>query len=147
MVPFMASRVLLVNPPIYDFSAYDFWLKPYGLLRVAGYLRDRAELTLYDYLDRRHPSVNGLLRGDRWGRGQFPCEVVPTPNVLAPIPRRYRRYGLSRALFQQFLQEHGPFDFALVQTVMTYWYLGVQEVLEDLRRFCPSTRIVLGGVY
>ena len=33
----MKPRILLVNPPIYDFSAYDFWLKPYGLLRVAGY--------------------------------------------------------------------------------------------------------------
>jgi pyruvate-formate lyase-activating enzyme len=72
---------------------------------------------------------------------------VPTPSVLTPISRRYRRYGLERIHFQQFLQEHGPFDFALVQTVMTYWYLGVQEVVEDLRRFSPRTRVVLGGVY
>jgi len=144
----MAPRALLVNPPIYDFSAYDFWLKPYGLLRVAGYLRDRAELRLFDYLDRRHPSVDDKhLRCDRWGRGEFRREVVPTPNVLAGISRRFRRYGLSRSHFQQFLQEHGPFDFALVQTVMTYWYLGVQEVLEDIRRWCPGTQVVLGGVY
>ena len=34
----MKRRILLVNPPIYDFAAYDFWLKPYGLLRVAGLL-------------------------------------------------------------------------------------------------------------
>jgi hypothetical protein len=25
----MKPRILLINPPIYDFSAYDFWLKPY----------------------------------------------------------------------------------------------------------------------
>jgi hypothetical protein len=24
----MKPRILLVNPPIYDFSAYDLWLKP-----------------------------------------------------------------------------------------------------------------------
>src|SRR5207244_2803409 len=143
----MAPRVLLVNPPIYDFSAYDFWLKPYGLLRVAGFLRDRADLELFDYLDGRHPSLDEDLRCDAWGRGEFPRENVPTPRILAPISRRFRRYGLARTLFQQFLQEHGPFDFALVQTVMTYWYLGVQEVLEDLRRFCPRTQVVLGGVY
>src|SRR5438128_1397126 len=90
----MAPRVLLVNPPIYDFSAYDFWLKPYGLLRVAGYLRDRAELRLFDYLDRRHPSVDDKdLRGDDWGRGEFPREAAPIPDVLAGIPRRFRRYG------------------------------------------------------
>jgi radical SAM superfamily enzyme YgiQ (UPF0313 family) len=36
---------------------------------------------------------------------------------------------------------------ALVQTVMTYWYLGVLEVIEDLRRFQPQAWIVLGGNY
>jgi len=143
----MMPRVLLVNPPIYDFSAYDFWLKPYGLLRVAGYLRDRAELCLFDYLDRRHPSLDVDQHSDSWGRGEFPREVVPTPSVLTPVSRRFRRYGLGRPHFRQFLQEHGPFDFALVQTVMTYWYLGVQEVVEDLRSFCPRAQVVLGGVY
>jgi hypothetical protein len=143
----MAPKVLLVNPPIYDFSAYDFWLKPYGLLRVAGHLRDRAELFLFDHLDRRHPSIEENLPSDVWGRGQFRREVVPTPSALTPIPRRFRRYGLAGAHFQQFLQEHGPFDFVLVQTVMTYWYLGVQEVIVDLRRFCPQAKVVLGGVY
>jgi len=38
----MKPRILLVNPPIHDFAAYDFWLKPYGRLRVAGLLRRRA---------------------------------------------------------------------------------------------------------
>ena len=51
----MSPKILLVNPPIYDFSAYDFWLKPYGLLRVGGYMRGQAELRLFDYLDRWHP--------------------------------------------------------------------------------------------
>lgn len=30
---------------------------------------------------------------------------------------------------------------------MTYWYLGVKEVIEDLRRISPQTKVVLGGVY
>jgi hypothetical protein len=143
----MASRILLVNPPIYDFSAYDFWLKPYGLLRVAGFLRDRADLRLFDHMDRQHDTLQPSLQSDRWGRGEFPSEVVATPKILTPISRRYRRFGLPRALFQQFLREKGPFDFALVQTVMTYWYLGVKEVVEDIRRFSPNTRIIFGGVY
>ncbi len=87
------------------------------------------------------------MRQDRWGRGEFPRESAPIPLALKPISRRFRRFGLARSLFHQFLQEHGPFDFALVQTVMTYWYLGVMEVLEDLRRVSPDTRSVLGGVY
>jgi tRNA A37 methylthiotransferase MiaB len=35
----------------------------------------------------------------------------------------------------------------MVQTGMTYWYLGVREVIEELRRKSPQTKIVLGGVY
>jgi radical SAM superfamily enzyme YgiQ (UPF0313 family) len=30
---------------------------------------------------------------------------------------------------------------------MTYWYLGVKEVVEDMRAISPKTKIVLGGVY
>jgi hypothetical protein len=138
----------LVNPPIYDFSAYDYWLKPYGMLHVAGFLRRRADMRLFDYLDRLHPSIqSGVLRGDRWGRGEFPSELVEKPKPFIEIPRRYRRYGLPRRMFQEFLAERGPFDFALVQTVMTYWYPGVREVLQDIRRFSPGTRTILGGVY
>jgi hypothetical protein len=35
-------RLLLVNPPIYDFTAFDFWLRPYGMLRVAGQILSRG---------------------------------------------------------------------------------------------------------
>jgi radical SAM superfamily enzyme YgiQ (UPF0313 family) len=45
------------------------------------------------------------------------------------------------------LAEAGPFDVALIQTVMTYWYPGVREVIEDMRTYSPQTAIVLGGVY
>jgi radical SAM superfamily enzyme YgiQ (UPF0313 family) len=140
---------LLVNPPIYDFSAYDFWLKPYGLLRVAGTLRGQAELLLFDYLDRCHPlmSPSTSRPRDTWGRGRFDATPVAKPTLFRDIPRRYSRYGLPRQLFQAFLVAHGPFEVALVQTVMTYWYPGVQEVIDDIRALSPSTRIVLGGVY
>lgn len=145
----MRPRILLVNPPIYDFSAYDFWLKPYGLLRVAGYLRGQAELTLFDFLDRFHPQLPATLspRADAWERGPFYAEPVPKPAPLAAIPRTYRRYGVPRQGWQTFLAQHQPFDVALIQTVMTYWYPGVQEVIRDLRAAMPHTRIVLGGVY
>lgn len=145
----MAPRILLVNPPIYDFSAYDFWLKPYGLLRVAGLLRNRADLHLFDYLDRfgpLHPR-QGTPRSDSWGTGKFHSQLIPKPSILNSIPRRYRRYGIPRDYLKGFLTKQEPFDFALIQTGMTYWYLGVKEVIEDLRRISPQTKVVLGGVY
>jgi len=145
----MQPRILLVNPPIYDFSAYDFWLKPYGLLRVAGYLRGQADLALFDSLDRFHPLAPPApaQRADAWERGQFYAQPVPKPALFATIPRTYRRYGLPRWLLQSFLVDQSPFDVALIQTVMTYWYPGVQEVIEDIRTYAPHTKIVLGGVY
>ncbi len=139
-----ALKILLVNPPIYDFAAYDFWLRPYGLLQVGGYLATRSELFLFDYLDRANQSTRP---SDGWGRGRFPAHAVPKPAAYAGVRRRYRRYGLSRTLFFEFLERHGPFDLALIETGMTYWYLGVKEVLADLEKAMPGCRTVLGGTY
>lgn len=145
----MKQRILLVNPPIYDFTAYDFWLKPYGLLSIAGFLRGKAEIRLFDYLDRLHPSVANQkqLKSDRWGRGRFLSEIIPNPQILEQIPRYYRRFGLARCVFQHFLKENSPCDFALIQTMMTYWYPGVKEAIEDIRSAWPQAKIILGGNY
>ena len=159
MLPGMRRRILLVNPPIYDFAAYDFWLKPYGLLSVAGRLRGQAELFLFDYLERRgdcglkKPSEanpqSAIInpQSDRWGRGRFPCERIESPGPLQSIPRHFRRFGVPRTVFTDYLRERGPFDHVLVQTMMTYWYPGVREVMEDVRLAWPDAKIVLGGNY
>jgi hypothetical protein len=112
----MKPKILLANPPIYDLSAYDFRLKPYGLLSVGGRLRKKAD----------------LLPDDPRGRGRFPAEIAPKPEIFRSVPRHYRRYGLPRGLFREYLEGKGPFDFALVQTAMTYWYPGAEEVIRDL---------------
>lgn len=145
----MVPRVLLINPPIYDFSAYDFWLKPYGLLRVAGMLRNLADLTLFDFLDRFSHIYGGseTPRSDSRGTGKFYSRLIPRPTVLDSIPRRYRRYGLPRDRLRDFLAREESFDYALIQTGMTYWYPGVKEVVADLQAITPQTKIVLGGVY
>jgi radical SAM superfamily enzyme YgiQ (UPF0313 family) len=142
-------RVLLVNPPIYDFAAHDFWLRPYGMLRAAGFLRSKAEFSLFDYLDRLAPFSVGdtQLKSDRWGRGRFPDQRIDHPDAFRDIPRYFRRFGLPRCYFQEYLKAAKPPDFVFIQTVMTYWYLGVKEVIEDIRRYQPQTRIVLGGNY
>ena len=142
----MATRILLVNPPIYDFTAYDFWLKPYGLLTVGGWIRNKAELFLFDFLDRQSPFM-AKMKSDKWSRGPFPGKDIPKPDVLKNIPRKYRRFGLSSELFSQYLTDNKPFDFVLIQTVMTYWYPGYAEVIETIRRVCPKTKIILGGPY
>jgi len=130
-------NLLLVNPPIYDFTAFDFWLRPYGLLRVAGQLR-ACRLTTFDYLVSRER--------DAFGRGRFDQEPAIKPAPLADIPRRFYRFGRAREDFVRLLSSR-RFDVVLVQTVMTYWYPGVREVIEDVRRLQPHAKIILGGVY
>ena len=76
----MTVNVLLVNPPIYDFTAFDFWLRPYGLLRVAGRLR-ACELSMFDYLVSRERDAFGRgiyrdgnrIRSVRLGPGKSDC--------------------------------------------------------------------------
>ena len=145
----MKPRILLVNPPIYDFAAYDFWLKPYGMLSVAGKLREKADFVLFDYLDRLAPFMvaQEQLKSDRWGRGRFYFEKLKRPELFKNIPRYFRRFGLPRSLFRDFLKNEKTFDFVLIQTTMTYWYPGVREVIEDIRQFHPKAKIILGGNY
>ncbi len=50
-------------------------------------------------------------------------------------------------MFEEFLSRTAPFVLALVQTTMTYWYPGVSEVIEVLRKFQPQAKIILGGNY
>ena len=142
-------KILHVNPPIYDFAAYDFWLKPYGLLSIAGYLRGKAEFTLFDYLDRLHQfyATHKEIKSDQWGRGRFYFEKIPNPDCLRDIPRSFRRFGLPRKIFRDFLAAHTGCDFVFVGTVMTYWYPGVREVIEDIRRAMPAAKIIIGGNY
>src|SRR2546425_96384 len=130
-------NLLLVNSAIYDFTAFDFWLRPFGLLRVGGHLRS-SKLTVFDHLVSH--------KRDDFGRGRFDQQAVTKPAPLADIPRRFYRFGRPREDFRSVLSEQ-KFDVVLVQTVMTYWYLGVREVIEDVRDLQPHARVILGGVY
>lgn len=145
----MKPRILLVNPPIYDFAAFDFWLKPYGMLSIAGKMRSRADFAIFDYLDRlaSFSARRKSLASDRWGRGRFYFERIHHPECLKGIPRYYRRFGLPRDIFTDFLIKEKSFDFVFIQTTMTYWYSGVVEVIEDIRRLQPKAKIILGGNY
>jgi radical SAM superfamily enzyme YgiQ (UPF0313 family) len=131
-------QILLVNPPIFDFTAFDFWLRPYGMMRVAGRMPDCCQLSFFDFLV--------TPQRDAWGRGRYSYSNIPKPALLSDIPRRFHRFGKPRTEFQEFLRARS-FDAVLIQTLMSYWYPGVREVIEDVRKFQPSATIVLGGVY
>ncbi|MFA6322991.1 MAG: B12-binding domain-containing radical SAM protein [Candidatus Buchananbacteria bacterium] len=140
--------ILLVNPPIYDFAAYDFWLKPLGMLTAAGKIAN-ADFQLFDFLDRVHSFYSGKpkFKNDKWGRGSFYSEIITKPDVFKNVPRKFCRFGLPKDFFIEFLKENDHCDYVFVQTVMTYWYLGYKEVIETVKTYWPKAKIVLGGPY
>ncbi len=142
------KKILLVNPWIHDFAAFDFWLKPLGLLRVAGALKEAgADVFLLDLLDRNHPWLERHSRTDEWGRGKFHAEEIDKPAAVNAVPRRFRRYGLPRKSLEEKLNELPDADAVLLTSGMTYWYTGLRETVEVLRKRYPGIPFIAGGVY
>ena len=139
-------KILFVNPPIYDFSAYDFWLKPYGLLRIAGYLRDSAEITFFDFMDRNSRFLPSYTKSKADGRGSYLSIPVEKPAVYNFVKRHYQRFGVPETAFIDLLQSN-DFDLVFITSAMTYWYLGIKEVIKNVRCYLPKAKIVLGGIY
>ncbi|MCM8801133.1 MAG: radical SAM protein [Candidatus Omnitrophica bacterium] len=145
-------RALLVNPWIYDFAAYDLWSKPLGLLRIASFLkRCKVKIDLIDCLDRNHPALKTYLRkmprSSFYGCGNYYFELIEKPKILKSIPRRYKRYGMPRELFERLIKRQSRPDIILITSGMTYWYPGVLEVVEILKKRFKGIPIILGGIY
>jgi len=142
-------NVLCINPWIYDFTAYDFWLKPLGLLSAAALLRSytNCDCRLIDCLDRSHPSLPSIPVSRPDGRGHFFKQEVPKPDVLRGIPRRYSRYGISLEAFRRELNRGPRPDLVLMTSGMTYWYPGVQHAIALVRERFGCVPVILGGIY
>ena len=142
----------MINPWIYDFAAYDFWLKPLGLLYLGGLLRQNGHrIHFIDCLDPYHPA---MPKGSRqqplrhsYGDGKFFRQVIPTPDSLKMIDRNYCRYGILPEIFMNELKKHEDADIVLITSMMTYWYPGVFEAIKIIKEVLPFVPIVLGGKY
>ena len=145
--------LVLINPWIYDFAAYDLWSKPLGLLTLATFLRNRGfRIHLIDCLDIHHPGIArdpSLARPVRraYGTGKFFRNRAPRPDVLKDVPRSYSRYGISTPLFIEELRAAKKPAAILVTSLMTYWYPGVQEAIRIAGQIHPETPVLLGGIY
>ena len=147
------NNLLLVNPWIYDFTAYDFWSKPLGLLYVAGILIEQGyKISYIDCMDRYNRDVLKLQnrefpKKDEFGRGPFYKEEVKKPEVLKNIPRRFSRYGITEDVFIDELTKIPSPQVVLITSIMSYWYPGVCRVIELIKEVFPGIPIILGGVY
>lgn len=141
-------HILLINPWIHDFAAYDVWAKPLGLLSLAAVLRMHGcRVSYIDCLDRFHPRAPTADPRARGGRGPYRRTRLPKPAQFPDVPRHFARYGIEPAWLREDLKAIGRPDLILVTSAMTYWYTGVRETVAALRAVFPETPLVLGGIY
>lgn len=148
-----APFILLINPWIYDFAAYDLWTRPVGLLSIASLLKKKGcEVHLLDCLDTYHPAIEDLVKAAKikhssYGQGALLKSPLPKPERLAGIARNYSRYGMPPDLFQLQLKSLPRPDAVLVGSMMTYWYPAVQDAIRMVKEVFPDAPILLGGIY
>jgi len=141
-------HILLVNPWIHDFAAFDFWAKPMGLLTIAALLRRHGvQVSYMDCLNRFHPKAPEVDPAARYGRGPYLKTRIAKPTGLEDVDRHFSRYGILPSWFDEDLQTIERPDLVLVTSLMTYWYPGVRETIDIVRSVFPQTPIVLGGIY
>ena len=72
-----SPHILLINPWVTDFAAYNFWIRPLGLLSITGLLRENGfRVTLIDCLD-----FYGKTK--RYGDGNFFKTKIQLRKLLA----------------------------------------------------------------
>lgn len=144
-------NILLVNPPIYDFSAYDLWSKPLGLLYIASVLREQGcRVHWVDALDRWDKDLPEPGKTRPYHDGHYHKTVIEKPGVFSAVPRQYHRYGLPQEIVRKRIEKihrTNNIDAVMVTSVMTYWYPGVFEVIRLCRQIMPDVPVVLGGIY
>lgn len=149
----MNRSILLVNPWIYDFAAYDFWMKPLGLLQLAAILRKNDyRVHLVHCLNRFHPDLRderqiSLPKRRATGHGKYPKEEILKPVALKKIPKRYSRYGITPRILRKELARYPGVNAVFITSMITYWYAGVWELIRIVREMIPRARVVLGGNY
>jgi len=149
----MQPSLVLINPWITDFAAYDLWSKPLGLLYLAAHLRKRGcRVHLIDCLDLHHPQMKEKAhlpqpKRRSYGTGKFWRQKAAKPPPLKDIPRPYSRYGLLPEIVEQEMAGIDSPSAILVTSLMTYWYPGVQEVIRLAKKIHPGVPVILGGIY
>jgi radical SAM superfamily enzyme YgiQ (UPF0313 family) len=119
-----------------------------GLLALAGLLREAGwEVSFIDCLDRFHPRQPQTDPNQRRGRGPFIKTPIEKPSGLSDVKRHFSRYGIPPDWFQSDLADSAPPDLILVTSLMTYWYTGVKETIEVIKKIWPAPPLVLGGIY
>ncbi len=140
--------IAFVHPPIYDFTAYDLWLRPLGLYHIGGYIKENTNLKifLFDYLDRDSP-LSPPSKSKAYGTGKFYRERVDKPEIFHRVRRHFYRFGIPQKTMEAFMGSFPPPEAVFITSGMTYWYPGVREAAESVKRVWGDVPVFIGGTY
>ncbi|MBN1410080.1 MAG: radical SAM protein [Spirochaetales bacterium] len=143
-------QALLVFPPVYDFALYDLYIKPFSLIEIGkqlkGYGFDVTLLNCLDYSDPFSIMNRGKPKRKKDGTGKFFKQRMEKPPALKASQRSYSRYGVAGEVIEKKIGMQVP-DVVLISSGMSYWYPGIREVVDIVRKKHPRVPIVIGGIY
>ncbi len=140
-VKHISPHVLLVNPWITDFAAYNLWIKPLGLLRIGSLFRRQGfRISFVDCLDYS-------IKTKSYGDGKLFKTKIEKPLPLKSIPRNYSQYGIPEEMLLKRLSLPEEPDLICVSSGMTHWYPGVFKLIEITKRLFKNAPVILGGIY
>lgn len=138
--------ILLINPWITDFAAYNLWSEPLGLFYIAAFLQQAGAKTCYINCLKSIYKKNPKIKEN--GCSKYLRSRTEKPECLRFVPRNYAQYGISEDEFIERLKAAPPPDVILVTSFMTYWYPGVIKTIKLLQEyFAKKVPVILGGIY
>ncbi len=142
-------RILLIQPPVYDFALFDLFLKPYGRLRIGRWLEnsgyDVVFVNALDYKDSETSRILGIPGRRPNGTGKFHRMRAPLPEGIRS-DRYFGRYGILPEVLRKKIKAARP-DLVFITSGMTYWYKGVVEAAAVVKELYPEIPVVTGGIY
>ena len=149
----MELDVLVVNPWIYDFTAFNLWARPVGILKFLRLLQiHNIEFKYLDMMDyssflEEIPKELGNIKTKSNGTSSYVREEVEKPVEYSNIKRHYYRFGLGRKFLFQELEDFSNIKFIVINSMMTYWYRSTIEIIDLLKERFPNSKIICGGIY
>jgi hypothetical protein len=138
----MPKTSLIINPWVADFKLYDEWMHPVGLYFFISLLKQNGfEVFFFDCLQRPKTA-----RNKEYNVGDIDHRDLPKPTLYGPVKRKYKLYGQSQVILEQYLSTIPKPDIICFGSGMTYWYPGILETVRIISEKFPNVPCVIGGI-
>ncbi len=144
------KNVLLVNPLISDFAAYDLWLHPFGLEFIEYIIRKHTGFNVYyiDFLRVNKDLYPAYYKKKIYGQGKFhKTHLRKVESCFQDQYSFYSLYGMPENIITDALLKLENIDIILITSLMSYWYEGVMHSISILRKTLGNLPVVVGGMW